>query len=460
MLLFAPKEVYLNSRPSSFSADMTLGKLLIVLATVSKHLKVIMAEVNWGVSQPSQDKQIPPGSLPLHPSLKIEHVTTTSWLQQGSADSHLDASMDQISHLEVLPPIKDMRTKTTTPAMILAVRLHVPTAQSHFNMEYQSIVDRWEVATDQTQQLHPAFEQRGSKAGAVSSPSSITGLRKQHSIVVNRVIVSIETSLHGRLICLGFSDGTVQYRDRVTMDEIHHEEHQNQILILQQAGFNYGDEKPSLQTTFSPNNCSFAQICENGKVKWNSLQYPVAQIGSTRSDPLYDAVLSSLTMVAANSTHQSNNYDDILAVARPFVQQHPRFLQELVNTLVFMLGVNVDYSEESHHDHLVRNMQLLLVMSILNHFGFRGDFQRRSFNGKFTMLSLNIRNIIILITLASNSPLSPMKEKISPLDEPGKCPRPNPLRCESQLLSELTYIQRSSMPFRDVRNGPSTCSHG
>lgn len=399
---------------------MVLGKLLIVFATVSKQVKFVMAEINWGAPQPPQDKQIPPGSLLLRPSLKVEHVATTTWFQQGSVDSHLDASMDQISQLEVLPPVIDVRTKTTTPAMVLAVRLHVPTVQSHYNMEHQSIIDRWEVVPDQAQQLHPAFEQRGTRAGGASPPSPVTELRKQNSIVINKIIVSIETSLHGRLVCIGFSDGTVQYRDRLTMDEIQFEENQSHIMILQQAGFHYEEEKPSLQTTFSPNNCSFAQICENGKIRWNSLKYPVAKLGSSRSDPLYDAVLSSLTMAAANATQQNSNYDDILAVTRPFVDKHPRFLNELVSTIVFMLGVNVDYSEESHHDQLVRNMQLQFVMSVVNHFGFRGDFKPRSFNGKFTMLGLNVRNIIILITLASNSPLSPMKEKISPLDEPGE----------------------------------------
>lgn len=390
-----------------------------MLATAAKQLKFVMADINWGMVQPPQDKQMPPGSLHLRPALKIEHVATTSWLQQGLVDSHLDASMDQISHLEVLPPVLDVRTKTTTPAMVLSVRLHVPSAQSHFGMEYQTIIDRWEVAADQPQQLHPAFEQRGSKSGAAATPSHMTALRKQSSIILNKVVVSIETTLHGRIICIGFSDGTVQYRDRLTMDEIQHEEGQNHIMILQQAGFRYGEEKPSLQTTFSPNNCSFAQICENGKVRWSSLEYPVAELGTSRSDPLYDAVLSGLTMAAANSTQQNTNYDDILAVTKPFVEKNPRFLNELVSTLVFMLGINVDYSEESHHDQLVRNMQLQFVMSVLNHFGFKGDFQPRSFNGKFTMLGLNVRNVIILITLASNNPLSPMKEKISPLDEPG-----------------------------------------
>lgn len=392
------------------------GKLLVVLATAAKQLKVLQAEIQWGMSQRA-DKQIPPGSLPLNPSLKAERLVTTSWLQPGLVESHLDVSMGQISHLEVLPPVTDMKTKTSLPATILTVRSHVPTPQTPYNVEYQSIIDRWNIVMDLPQQLHPAFEQRGPKAGTGSTPSPMTRLQKRDSIIINKIIVSVETTQLGKLVCLGFSDGTIQYRDRITMAEIYHEEHQNQITTLQQAGFLFEEEKPCLQLALSPNNCSFTQVCENGKLKWNSLRYPVAQIGSTRQDPLYESVLAGLTLAAANATHQNTNYDDILAVARPFVGKHSRFLTDLVSTLVMMLNINIDYSEEAHHDQLVRNVQLQFVMSLLNHFGFRGEFIPRSFSSKFAMLGLNLRNIVILITVASNSPMNLTKEKWTPLDE-------------------------------------------
>lgn len=82
-----------------------------------------------------------------------------------------------------------------------------------------------------------------------------------------------------------------------------------------------------------------------------------------------------------------------------------------------MLKIPVDYSEEAHHDQLVRNSSLQLCLSIMNHLGFHGDFQPRSFCGKFAILALNLRNMVILVTLASNAPPN-LREKLSPLDEP------------------------------------------
>lgn len=54
----------------------------------------------------------------------------------------------------------------------------------------------------------------------------------------------------------------------------------------------------------------------------------------------------------------------------------------------------------------------------MNALGYQGDFNSRVFSGKFSMLSLNVRNVVVLITIASNTPLT-IKEKLSPLDEPG-----------------------------------------
>lgn len=400
-------------------ANIQPGKLVVVLATAARQLKVVHAEVNWGTSQP-QDKQVPPGSMPLKPSLKAEHVTGTSWLQQGLVESHLDAAMDQISLLEVYPPVVDVKTKTSLPATVLTIRSHVPSAQTPYNVEYQSIIDRWDILTDQPQQLHPAFEQRGSKTGSAPTLHPMTRLRKRESIVINKVVVSIETTQLGRVICIGFSDGTIQFRDRSTMAELANEDHHNHIMVPQQAGFHFDDEKPCVQLAMSPNNCSFTQVSENGKLKWNSLKYPADQIGSTRQDPLYDAALTGLTLAAANAVHQNSNYDDVLAVARPFVEKHPRFLHEMVSMMVFMLNINVDYSEESHYDPLIRNLQIHNILGLLNHLGFRGEFKSRSFTSKFAMLALNIRHIVILITLASNSSMNPAKEKWTPLDEPGE----------------------------------------
>ena len=137
-----------------------------------------------------------------------------------------------------------------------------------------------------------------------------------------------------------------------------------------------------------------------------------------------------------------------------------------------MLEIPVNYSEESHHDSLVRNTSLQLCMGILNHMGFRGEYQPRSFGSKFAMLALNARNVVILITIASNTPIN-IREKLSPLDENGRCPPllPPPsfgMHFLASLAQAVFYVslftdtkpQKSSTPSQAAPNGPSTSSLG
>jgi mediator of RNA polymerase II transcription subunit 16 len=88
-----------------------------------------------------------------------------------------------------------------------------------------------------------------------------------------------------------------------------------------------------------------------------------------------------------------------------------------------VLKAPIDYSEEQHADLLIRNSTLQLFHSIQSSLGFRGEFEPRSFPGKLSWLVLQLRNIVVLVTMAANLGVrgdgpNP-NEKTSPLDDPG-----------------------------------------
>lgn len=69
-------------------------------------------------------------------------------------------------------------------------------------------------------------------------------LRKLDPIIISKIIISIHVLQHGKVICFAFSDGTVQYRDRITMNEIYNETNLDRIMTLNQVGFQYVEESP------------------------------------------------------------------------------------------------------------------------------------------------------------------------------------------------------------------------
>lgn len=70
----------------------------------------------------------------------------------------------------------------------------------------------------------------------------------------------------------------------------------------------------------------------------------------------------------------------------------------------------------------MRNSPLQACLSIMNSLGFKGELQPRTFQSKFAYIDLNVRIVVILITLASNTPMS-VREKMHPLDEHGTSKR-------------------------------------
>jgi mediator of RNA polymerase II transcription subunit 16 len=85
-----------------------------------------------------------------------------------------------------------------------------------------------------------------------------------------------------------------------------------------------------------------------------------------------------------------------------------------------ILKVHVDYSEEAHYDVLIRNTTIQLCLSIQNSLGYKGEFHPRAFAGKFSWIVLQLRNIVVLVTMAANMKVAgPNNEKTSPLEDPG-----------------------------------------
>ncbi len=68
--------------------------------------------------------------------------------------------------------------------------------------------------------------------------------------MIHKVVVSLQPIHFGRAICIAFSDGTVQYRDRFTMKEIYSETDVNKIMTLQQVGFEFPQNAPCESSRF------------------------------------------------------------------------------------------------------------------------------------------------------------------------------------------------------------------
>jgi mediator of RNA polymerase II transcription subunit 16, fungi type len=63
---------------------------------------------------------------------------------------------------------------------------------------------------------------------------------------VNKITIAIEAINQGKVIFFAFSDGSVEYRDRVSMAEIFNDGDLEKVWHLSQIGFSYTEDDPCM----------------------------------------------------------------------------------------------------------------------------------------------------------------------------------------------------------------------
>ena len=238
------------------------GHLLIAFATTSKQLRTVRALIDWGAPKPTDNKSHPL-NVPLNPSMRTRHLAVTSWLPDfpGENASGIDQTMVQLSHLEILPLTTNSNTQPQVPPSIIAIRSYLPTPAS-YNQEVRTTVDKWEVRERQ-QNIHPAFEQLGSRRNSVGSQPMVSNSihhaastptkfvqpvfyhKRLESFSSNKIAVSMETMNFGMVLVLTYSDGSVEYRDRLTMQETFLDQDTfDKVWHISQLGFSYSQDEP------------------------------------------------------------------------------------------------------------------------------------------------------------------------------------------------------------------------
>jgi mediator of RNA polymerase II transcription subunit 16 len=300
--------------------------LLVAVATASKQLCLVKVDVQWGHNT-HPDAGGPSQNNPLNPSFTETHLATANWLQSGANDANAELlSMAELSQLHVLPTLMGNAGKNMVPPMIIAVRTRTP-SQGSFEVA-QTVIERWE-ATEEKQELHPAFELLGTRRNSTSGePSKTVKLRQLDPVIINKVCINFQTSQFGKVLILTFADGTVEYRDRFTFEELYAIEDTEQISNLRQVGWTYMDNGPCHQIAFSPTFCSRVQVGDDGKLRWSKLHYAAGDIGNTMQEPHYGGSIAGLVITAASAMYHQANYDDMLAMVQPFASKKGKIAQQ------------------------------------------------------------------------------------------------------------------------------------
>lgn len=208
--------------------------LVLVLATAAKQLKLIKVEIQWS-AQPGKTGGAQNARFSV--VLTEKHLATTSWC----VDSE-DASGSHLSHLLALPSMLDNTGKNMVPPLVITVRSRAQSSGSF--SAHQTVIDRWE-AVEVRHHLHPAIEQLGNRRNSTASESTPgVFLRPLEPTVLPKTVISIQSAQFGKIIILTFSDGSVEYRDRFTFQELFTEQDVSVVSNLRQFGWTFAADGP------------------------------------------------------------------------------------------------------------------------------------------------------------------------------------------------------------------------
>ncbi|OBT45969.1 hypothetical protein VE00_03746 [Pseudogymnoascus sp. WSF 3629] len=407
---------------ASICADKN-NTLLLAFATTAKKLSIARIAIKWGSPTANPpDRPVNPALNTVTPTIIIRLLSDTNWMDGSASDAsdpfHLSPSMAALSHLSILSPSPDGPGGRPTSPTVITIRSHLPNSLSQYNQDTHSLINRWELS-EASPSVHPAFEQLSARRNSVGSkPGPSPSLKKQEGFTSNKVVIWIEAICFERIICFGYSDGSVEYRDRTSLAELFTQGGLDKFSHISQIGFTYNGYEPSLVGALSPTHLSVVQKGCDGKIKWNPLVYNMGDIGTSLEDTQYAAVIAGFNMACSTAIMNSSNHDDLMAAASKF-KHLPSFAFDLVSEVSKTLKFNVDYSEESHHDSLIRNPSIQLSLSIQNALGYNGDAHKRTFESKIAWISLQLRNCVVLITMAMNIrvPIPDQQKKVLGLED-------------------------------------------
>lgn len=72
----------------------------------------------------------------------------------------------------------------------------------------------------------------------------VSNLNKAEPIILNKAVIGFHSIHFGKVLVLTFSDGTVEYRDRFTFQELYTDEDMSKVMNLRQVGWTFTDNGP------------------------------------------------------------------------------------------------------------------------------------------------------------------------------------------------------------------------
>ncbi len=381
-------------------------------------------EIHWKV--PSEKRN--PNQEPIEkPIIQVSLITIEDNCGPVDISSSGDLSNEtesggvvaaQLTHLNFLPETPD-ENDTSSPT-IQAIFCRPPTLISFDQLSPQetphSIIVKWEVHHSRQHPLNSSLDQVTSKKKGIASVPSrdVFLLKRQPDFTMHSVVLSFFPRWYNMLLAFCYSDGTLEFRRRATMESIVPDDNTETVSSLSQAGFVFPHAEPALHVAFSPNHCVAVCMQQDGSIKTRFMEYQHGALSADDDDARHSAALAALTLQSSSAANQYYSSDDIFAVLGPLSDKRK---QEFTTLLFEGLQVNIDCGvEEMSNNHFIllgRSPFFVKTLSAMNLLGLNGTVNR-SLTSKMAWIILNIKYVTQILTTITRMHHSMEKSSLRP----------------------------------------------
>lgn len=379
--------------------------LLLAAYDLKRRLHLYRVETTWNVPEKRAQNTGPFDK----PSIQVSLITiedncypidlSSGDLSNGTEPRGVAAA--RLTHLNFLPITPDQEDGSVPT--IQAIFCRPPNIVSFDQLNPQespnSVIVSWSITQTQQNQLHPSLDQVTSKKKGVSSVPSQTSLlmKRQPDFTLHAVVLAFFPIWYNMFLALCYSDGTIEFRKRATMENILPDDNTDTVTSLLQAGFAFPHADPTLHIAFSPNHCIAVCMQQDGPVKLRTMDYQHGTIATDDDDPRHLAALAALILQSSSAANQYYSSDDIFAIIGDLSDKTK---QDFTNLLFDGLQVNIDCIDEMSNHHLIllgRSPFFVKALSAMHLLGLEGTI-KRSLTSKMAWIILNIKYVTQILT--------------------------------------------------------------
>ncbi|KAF2002790.1 hypothetical protein P154DRAFT_520560 [Amniculicola lignicola CBS 123094] len=404
--MLSASEVFTHAAFASNNDDT----LLLAAYDASCRMHIYRVEAKWNVPPPpKQGHSAKPFDKPELQVTEVDVVDDCYPTSPSIATNDLGTGPEsrirlpaQLTHLSFLPitPEKDSGTLPTIQAIFASPPNVISLDQTQSHMNPFSILVKWEVQHTQQNQLHSSLDKVTSKKKSVSSVPArdVFVLKRLPEIVLHSVVLSCFPLWYSMVLGFCYSDGTIEFRKRTTMDAITPDFNTETVTSLPQAGFSFSSLDPSVHVALSPNYCMAACMQQDGVIKLRSMEYAYGSLSSDEDDARHSAALAALVLQFASAANQYFCSDDVFAIIGDLSEKRKR---DFIYLMFQGLAVNIDCGvEENNNNHLLllgRSPFFVKTLSAAHLLGLQGSVNR-SVASKIAWMILNIKYITQILT--------------------------------------------------------------